>query len=325
MTKKLSILVPIYNVAPYLRQCLDSLLAQGMEVGSYEVILIDDGSTDESGEIARAYAEREPLFIYHHKENGGLSSARNAALVLASGEYLLHVDSDDWLEEGALPGLLADAEARQLDLCLLDWADRYPDGTTRPNIDFSALGERIVTGRELIHRHRSYATSWSFIMHRSVVERGQLTFIPIQPGEDVAFFISAMPHCRRIGYYSGAVVYNYRRERPGAITQGPKASKELEAARRLLRWIDETYPYQGKGEDYAALLAPWYDDILADMAMNKIARAGEEKSFAEIMSHFRYRYPSERGARRIAFRLMDYARSSYRLSDLLWSIKRKIR
>ena len=67
MTKKLSILVPIYNVAPYLRQCLDSLLAQGMEVGSYEVILIDDGSTDESGEIARAYAEREPHFIYHHK------------------------------------------------------------------------------------------------------------------------------------------------------------------------------------------------------------------------------------------------------------------
>ena len=61
------------------------------------------------------------------------------------------------------------------------------------------------------------------------------------------------------------------------------------------------------------------------MAMNKIARAGEEKAFAEIMSRFRYRYPSERGARRNAFRLMDYARRSYPLSNFLWSIKRKIR
>lgn len=325
-TKQLSILIPIYNVAPYLRQCLDSVLAQGLEEGTYEVILIDDGSTDESGAIAREYAERYGPFSYHYKENGGLSSARNAALALATGDYLLHIDSDDWLTEGTLPGLLTDAEARRLDLCLIDWADRYPDGSVQPQRDYSSVGDAILSGEELL-RHHNYATSWSFLMRRSVVTEGQLSFAPFQPGEDVAFFISALPHCHRVGYYAGAVIYNYRRDRPGAITFGPRAERELRAAIDLLRLLDRDFPFTPGKKDYAAALAPWYDDILADMAMNKIARAYPEETaahFEEIMRDFRYRYPAERGARRLAFSLMDSARGSYARSKRLWSIKRRL-
>lgn len=323
MGKLLSILIPIYNVEDYLEECLRSVIAQDLDPDTYEVILTDDGSTDRSGEMAKTFAEEHLSFRYYRKENGGLSSARNAGLAHATGKYILHIDSDDWLEPGVLPGVLRDTEARELDLLLIDWADRYPDGTVRPQIDFSGVGDRVITGADLIRSHRKYATSWSFIMRRSVVERGHLSFIPLQPGEDIAFFISAMPYCHRIGYHDGAVVYNYRRERPGAITVGPKASKELEAAQRLLGWIDATYPYPGS--DYAAALGPWYDDILADMAMRKIALAGEEEHFAEIMSDYAYRYPSERGTRRVAFCLLDKLRHSYPLSSALWSLKRQRR
>lgn len=319
MAKLLSILIPIYNVEDYLDECLRSVLAQDLDPDTYEVILTDDGSTDRSGEIAQALAKEYPTLHYYHKENGGLSSARNAGLARATGKYLLHIDSDDWLEPGVLPGVVEDMERRALDLCLIDWIDRYPDGTSERQIDYSGIGEQVLEGEEVIRSQRKYATSWSFLMRRSVVEEGDLSFIPVQPGEDIAFFISAMPHCHRVGYHP-ALLYNYRRDRPGAITQGPKASKELEAAQRLLHWIDATYPYPGS--DYAAALGPWYDDILADMAMRKIALAGEEKRFAEIMHHFSYRYRAERGARRAAFFLLDKLRHSYPLSSALWSLKR---
>lgn len=89
----LSIIVPVYNVAPYLEECLDSVLAQTFL--DYEVLLVDDGSTDESGEICDRYATTDPRFRVIHKTNGGVSSARNAALDICRGKYLTMLDPDD--------------------------------------------------------------------------------------------------------------------------------------------------------------------------------------------------------------------------------------
>lgn len=320
----LSILVPVYNVEDYLEECLRSLLDQGLDEGSYEIILTDDGSTDRSGAIAQAFAAEHSSVRYHRQANGGLSSARNAGLALARGKYLLHADADDLLRPRVLGDLLRDAEERALDLCLLDWADLCPDGRKQPQTDFSGVGAELLTGPDLVRHHRCYGTSWSFVMRRSVVEEGRLSFIPLQPGEDIAFFISAMPYCRRVGYHGGAIVYLYRRDRPGAITHGAQAVRDLRETVKLLRWIDDTFPYRGDRDDYASALAPWYDDILADTAMRRIALAGEEDRFAEILRPFRYRYPSERGARRVAFALMHFARRSRRLSAALWRLKRRL-
>ena len=98
---KLSIVVPVYNVAEYLPKCVDSLLAQ--ELADCEILLVDDGSTDgKSGALCDGYAAAHPEVIrVLHKPNGGLGDARNAGLEAAAGEYVLFVDSDDYL----LPGL----------------------------------------------------------------------------------------------------------------------------------------------------------------------------------------------------------------------------
>ena len=90
---KLSIIVPVYQVKPYLERCLKSILSQ--TYNDYEVILVDDGSTDGSQNICDAYAEKYDSISVIHKQNGGLSSARNAGIDVASGEYLMFVDSDD--------------------------------------------------------------------------------------------------------------------------------------------------------------------------------------------------------------------------------------
>ncbi|MBQ8840656.1 MAG: glycosyltransferase [Clostridia bacterium] len=98
--KKLSIIVPIYNVEKYLNQCIESILAQTMT--DYEVILVDDGSLDNSGAICDEYAQKHDNVFAFHKENGGLSDARNYGVSKAQGQYIIFIDSDDYYGETTL-------------------------------------------------------------------------------------------------------------------------------------------------------------------------------------------------------------------------------
>lgn len=97
---KFSIIVPVYNVALYLKECLDSIMAQTYR--DFEVICVNDGSTDNSWEIMQSYIGKIPNLTNIKKENGGLSSARNKGLEVAQGEYILFIDSDDWIEKNTL-------------------------------------------------------------------------------------------------------------------------------------------------------------------------------------------------------------------------------
>ena len=95
-----SVILPVYNVESYLRECIETILVQDFE--DYEIILVDDGATDNCPAICDEYAEKYSNISVIHKKNGGLSSARNAGLDIAQGQYIWWVDSDDWIEEGAL-------------------------------------------------------------------------------------------------------------------------------------------------------------------------------------------------------------------------------
>lgn len=115
----LSIIVPIYNVERYLRKCVDSLLAQ--DISNYEIILVDDGSSDGCGAICDEYAHA-PYNIRHtpikviHRENGGLSAARNSGIDVAQGKYIMFVDSDDYIEPNVLGCLMKQVKRDNLDV-----------------------------------------------------------------------------------------------------------------------------------------------------------------------------------------------------------------
>ena len=94
--EKISIIVPIYNVEKYLERCVDSLVNQTYE--NIEIILVDDGSPDYCPQLCDEYAKKDSRIVVIHKKNGGLSDARNYGLCKASGEYILYVDSDDYIE-----------------------------------------------------------------------------------------------------------------------------------------------------------------------------------------------------------------------------------
>lgn len=100
MNDLVSVIVPVYNVEKYIRRCVDSILAQTYK--NIEIILVDDGSKDESGRICDEYSKIDTRIIVVHKENGGLSSARNMGLDICHGKYILFVDSDDWIRDDAV-------------------------------------------------------------------------------------------------------------------------------------------------------------------------------------------------------------------------------
>ena len=111
---KLSIIVPIYNVAPYLRKCVDSLLMQ--DISDYEIILVDDGSPDECPKICDEYAGKYDNIRVAHQENAGLSAARNSGINVATGDYIMFVDSDDYLQPNTLGALMEQVERDNLDV-----------------------------------------------------------------------------------------------------------------------------------------------------------------------------------------------------------------
>ena len=93
MEEKISVIVPVYNVEPYLERCLDSIIQNTYR--NLEIICVNDGSTDNCGAILDRYAEQDDRFVVIHKENGGLSSARNSGMDVATGEFIAFIDSDD--------------------------------------------------------------------------------------------------------------------------------------------------------------------------------------------------------------------------------------
>ena len=130
MDKKLSFVLPVYKVEQYLRQCLDSILTQATE--ECEVVLVDDGSPDNSGVICDEYAAKYSNVKVKHIPNGGNSAARNLGVDLAEGEYICFVDSDDYIDAEAVPKMLDWIHQEEADVCFLQATKVFPDGTLVP-------------------------------------------------------------------------------------------------------------------------------------------------------------------------------------------------
>ena len=123
---KISVIIPVYNTEKYLRRCIDSVLAQTYQ--DFELLLIDDGSKDSSGAICDEYASQDTRVRVFHKENGGVSSARNLGLDHARGEWITFVDADDWMADDMLQQMLDTADAEGADVVLADLAFSFSKG-----------------------------------------------------------------------------------------------------------------------------------------------------------------------------------------------------
>jgi len=130
-TAKVSVIIPVYDVEQYLEECVDSVLKQTYT--NYEIILVDDGATDKSGQICDRYADVYDCVKVIHQTNGGLSSARNTGFRAATGKYVYFLDSDDYIEEVSLDYLVAMAEEESADIVFFDGCVFFTDCEKDPN------------------------------------------------------------------------------------------------------------------------------------------------------------------------------------------------
>lgn len=146
-SKKLSIIVPVYNVELYLRRCVNSILNQ--TVADPEIILVDDGSTDSSGAICDAYAKEYANIRVYHKHNGGLTSAWKAGLELATGQYVGFVDSDDWIDPDMYERMLTLAEKENADVTVCGLVFDFEDPKIPKRNEISNFGKEVYDRTEL--------------------------------------------------------------------------------------------------------------------------------------------------------------------------------
>lgn len=186
---KISIIIPVYNVEQYLRQCVDSVLAQTFD--DYEVILVDDGSPDGSPAICDEYGERYDKVKVIHKPNGGLSDARNAGLDVAQGEYVMFLDSDDWWDAKDALRKVADCVVKtKADVCIIGMKkyfqkqDRFGDERTPVCDEASVLSQA-----QAIYKYMSnnifVACAWDKVIRRSFIESDNQRFVKRQLSEDI--------------------------------------------------------------------------------------------------------------------------------------------
>lgn len=207
--KKVSIIVPIYNVEKYLRECLDSLVHQDMPLSEYEIILVNDGSRDKSGVIAKEYASRYESVSYYEQENQGQAVARNLGMDKAQGEYVMFVDSDDYLMENVLNNIYATAKKADADICVGKAKVMRKDGTFTIDSDIKKVTANSITGRDALLNGMVLGSVWARVYRKEFLLSTDAQFVPDMKHEDVCFNLSLMPLAKRV-FFINDVVYFYR-------------------------------------------------------------------------------------------------------------------
>ena len=207
--KRFSVIIPVFNAEKYIERCVDSCMNQGLEEGDFEILLCNDGSTDSSLAIAEDLSRKHNCIKVFTQENAGAGMARNLGLVHAIGNYVIFVDSDDYLVSNSLKPLLEKCEELDLDICkyVIKCINLY-DGTI--NTRFSPVGiNTVFTGYELLANPAvPLDSACSSFYKRQLLEDNNIIFGNQTSSEDVVFNIHAYPHAKRV-MFSNKHVYTY--------------------------------------------------------------------------------------------------------------------
>ncbi|MFQ9520829.1 MAG: glycosyltransferase family 2 protein, partial [Turicibacter sp.] len=214
LKSKISIIVPIYNAELYLSRCLDSLINQSYK--NIEVICVNDGSTDRSLEIAMTYSRQHSEIIVVNKCNTGVSDSRNVALQRATGDYVMFVDSDDWISPNMVKHLLKEAVTSNAELVMCGYSREYKDRTKDKIFD---LPDRVVYEKDDLNQlHRqlfgplnqelgnpesldAIGTVWGKLYDMSILRKYDLKFVDLKiigSNEDGLFNVEVFEYLTKV-------------------------------------------------------------------------------------------------------------------------------
>lgn len=232
-TAKISIIVPVYNVAPYLRQCLDSLVRQTYQ--NLEILCVNDGSTDESGDILQEYAAADERIKLIYQENAGLSAARNAGFQFSSGDYIMYVDSDDWIDLETCATAVVAAETYHADLVFWPYIREF-DNSSQPKTlfqedsivfdaksFFTQVYKTIIGLHDVFLKHPEHAdtlvTAWGKLYKKELILENNAAFISTKEiGTEDALFNASVLKNVQCGVYLKKYFCHYRRNNASSLT-----------------------------------------------------------------------------------------------------------
>ncbi|MBO1263994.1 glycosyltransferase family 2 protein [Proteiniclasticum sp. SCR006] len=340
---KISIIIPVYNVESYIGRCIDSILQQSYS--NFELILIDDGSSDLSGSICDEYNKLDGRIIVYHNFNSGVSRARNIGLELSSGDFIMFIDSDDFIEPNTLELFVENIEENENTLLIFNYY-RYFDNKDRiPNDEYNDQIINLKNDFSVSEKHkffygRSYGTQiWNKLYPAHIIKSNSIVFNEkITVGEDFLFNFRVLKYIdkiKKLNFYT----YNYY-IRNGSITNSYK--KNLYEQNSLLMSDLNKFRLSNDRQDEDVLSFYAYyslDNIVLNLTSNsksfndihKIVRKTSYnneyvKSFQSLESKAYYKYISQM-KQRIFIHVISkmYVKEQYRIVTLLMILRQKLR
>ena len=296
---KISIIIPVYNVEEYLKRCVDSALQQTLQ--DLEIILVDDGSPDNSPEICDRYAAAEDRVKVIHKENGGLASARNAGLKIAQGDYIFFLDSDDWLESDGIETLYRTAEQYQVDFvryrairtgwpglpenapCMVEPVRELKEGLyDRERIRAEVLPRLLSTPQLTMG---AVVGAWGSLYDRDFLVRNDLFFSEeVKFSEDQIFSAKVVLAAEQFFFIDTAGVYHYFYNKK-SISKSFRAGR-WDSCKETIRLAEEEF--SGNPEyDFTAQLNQlrWFCVFLALSEYKRLKSFREEYEYCRRVLH----------------------------------------
>lgn len=212
MNCELSIIVPVYNTAQYLPQCIESILKQSFK--NWELILIDDGSTDGSAEICEEWAQKDARIKVIHKVNSGQADCRNQALEICQGVYIGFVDSDDWIEESMYEVLMDDLKTTNSDIAICNHYDESKNKTLCKNVSDKRYILKNQEIQELVIKDKIKSYIWQMLFKRELLNEPMPTS---KNYEDYSILPHWFENAKQV-VYTYQPLYHYRLRKAASST-----------------------------------------------------------------------------------------------------------
>lgn len=298
----ISVIIPVYNIKEYLHRCIDSVITQ--TYGNLEILLIDDGSTDGSGLICDSYAEKDSRIKVLHKENGGVSSARNLGLQNAKGDYIGFVDGDDVIENEMFQRLLDNAKKYQCDIscCQMDTVDVNGRALTNYHTE-----QKILDVKSIVYEYftEGFIKEMMYSQCNKIFSRQCLSglyFRPYRYGEDILFIFEALMNSNKV-YYDEYIGYHYIHRENSAMTRTFSIDRidYINAIRQLEDICIKNYP------EVSEKVQTWvYQHVLITMRL-VIAHHQQKQCDVFLKQEKRYLRDNKRLLSKLSFkRRLDY-------------------
>lgn len=303
MDKLLTVIVPVYKVEQYLKKCLDSLLVPEDLMKVMEVIVVNDGSPDNSSAIAHSYEDRYPnTFKVIDKENGGHGSAWNAGVKIASGKFIKFLDSDDWLHTDNLAKIIKELSHLETDLIFTDVSIYFANDERTERRSFKSLKKEVIYDGEIYDwSNLNNSTNFHYCFYRTkLIQSLHPLFLEKQSYDDSILKVVFIQKTKSFTYYP-IIIYNYLIGRDEqTMNRNNMLKKYKDINNLILSMIDYYYNYPVNANKTKAI-----KKIIDNYCMEQFALLGElpyHKSKTELASFstfIRKRYPQCRSSKRM--------------------------